>query len=559
MQIMKEQHSFNASQKLYKDKFKEWNWQKNLPARHAHFMTAKATKRKREEKKDTIFFYGGQTWTSERAERTLLRTKKTRLDDEVMDMNTPEGVRYKTPDASVASPKTALVTSPAEAPPQSPSQAPSPSPSHISIVSSSSKASDECVSGSSEASLTDGKLWEGHTRSDLLAMSDSARVHIEHHNPEAAGKLLLKVLAGYRHILGPAHEDATEVAYAVAKLFAETGRIAGAVEIIEDMAREHVERLDSEHKRTQQHVLRTFELLRSWDRQVDALGLLARSKELLQTIPSQTCCRHLRSHAREPNSKDRAPGSSGNAAQMTIDNLLDLVKENSSPANLDFALLAARPHVAAGNEAVEKLLRAVILQCSPRGAVLDIKRLKARAEFINLYMNFGTTDHNNRDYVGLLMRFEVDFEVDFEVTCAMHNESGWDSSQTLEVIEIGMQLAVNMLKGGHGFKASKMFRIVEEKSATLFGASVGRTIWILISIGLAYQEHTAWEKARPWFQRALGRVIALWGPTDGLAMALQRALGKQHFSGLSGESRALPFSSILGIPLSITGGRLHLA
>lgn len=483
------------------------------------------------------------------------------------DMNTPEGVRYKTPDASVASPKTALVTSPAEAPPLSPSQAPSPSPSHISIVSSSSKASDECVSGSSEASLTDGKLWEGLTRSDLLAMSDSARVHIEHHNPEAAGNLLLKVLAGYRHILGPAHEDVAEAAYAVAKLFAETGRIAEAVEIIEDTTREHVERLDSEHKRTQQHVLRTFELLRSCNQQVDALGLLARSKELLQTIPSQTCCRLLRSHAREPNSKDRAPGSSGNTAQMTIDNLWDLVKENSSPANLDFALLAARPHVAAGNEAVEKLLRAVILRCSPRGAVLDIKRLKAKAELINLYMNLATIDHNNRDYVGLFIRFEVDFEVDFEgdfegdfeVTCARHNESGWDSSQTLELIEIGMQLAVNMLKGGHGFKASKMFRIVEEKSATLFGASVGRTIWILISIGLSYQEHTTWEKARPWFQRALGRVIALWGHMDGLAMALQHALKRQHFSGLSGESWAFPFSSILGIPLRITGGRLHLA
>jgi hypothetical protein len=42
-----------SSQKLYKTKFKEWNWQKNLPVDTARLMAEKAKRRKREEGKDT--------------------------------------------------------------------------------------------------------------------------------------------------------------------------------------------------------------------------------------------------------------------------------------------------------------------------------------------------------------------------------------------------------------------------------------------------------------------------------------------------------------------------
>lgn len=66
------------SQKLYKTKFKEWNWQKNLSADAALFMAEKAKRRKREEGKDTEFSFGGRTWDRDRVENTLSRATKTR-------------------------------------------------------------------------------------------------------------------------------------------------------------------------------------------------------------------------------------------------------------------------------------------------------------------------------------------------------------------------------------------------------------------------------------------------------------------------------------------------
>jgi len=67
-------------EKPYKDKFKVWGWQKNLPSETAHFMVAKANERKRTMYKDTVFQFGGTTWTRERAETTAKRAKKPLTD-----------------------------------------------------------------------------------------------------------------------------------------------------------------------------------------------------------------------------------------------------------------------------------------------------------------------------------------------------------------------------------------------------------------------------------------------------------------------------------------------
>lgn len=66
-------------QKLYKTKFKEWNWQKNLSADMALVMNEKLKRRKREDDKETEFVFGGRVWDRHRVESTLVRTKKPRV------------------------------------------------------------------------------------------------------------------------------------------------------------------------------------------------------------------------------------------------------------------------------------------------------------------------------------------------------------------------------------------------------------------------------------------------------------------------------------------------
>jgi hypothetical protein len=64
-----------GSEKAYKQRFELWGWKKKLPAKYAKFMVEKAAARARTRGKDTVFKYGGQTWTRRRAQRTLSRKK----------------------------------------------------------------------------------------------------------------------------------------------------------------------------------------------------------------------------------------------------------------------------------------------------------------------------------------------------------------------------------------------------------------------------------------------------------------------------------------------------
>jgi hypothetical protein len=47
-------------------------------------MTEKATKRKREEGKDTVFNFGGLQWNTSQAQKSALRSKKARIGSEAI-------------------------------------------------------------------------------------------------------------------------------------------------------------------------------------------------------------------------------------------------------------------------------------------------------------------------------------------------------------------------------------------------------------------------------------------------------------------------------------------
>lgn len=61
--------------KLYKEKFKQWGWQKNLPSEYAQWMAVKANMRETQAGKDTDFLYGGLRWTRERVESRANRAR----------------------------------------------------------------------------------------------------------------------------------------------------------------------------------------------------------------------------------------------------------------------------------------------------------------------------------------------------------------------------------------------------------------------------------------------------------------------------------------------------
>ena len=53
----------------WKDKLKEWNFEKNIPASDMAMVLSKAEKRSREEGKETTIFHGGNQISKERIEQ----------------------------------------------------------------------------------------------------------------------------------------------------------------------------------------------------------------------------------------------------------------------------------------------------------------------------------------------------------------------------------------------------------------------------------------------------------------------------------------------------------
>ena len=75
--------TFEYSERKWKEKLKEWRFEKNISATDMNIIVAKADKRVREEGKETVFFHGQSEITRERIDQ-FKRRKTTKTAEEVL-------------------------------------------------------------------------------------------------------------------------------------------------------------------------------------------------------------------------------------------------------------------------------------------------------------------------------------------------------------------------------------------------------------------------------------------------------------------------------------------
>jgi hypothetical protein len=75
--------TFEYSERKWKEKLKEWRFEKNISATDMSIIVAKAEKRVREEGKETVFFHGQSEITRERIEQ-FKRRKTTKAVEEAL-------------------------------------------------------------------------------------------------------------------------------------------------------------------------------------------------------------------------------------------------------------------------------------------------------------------------------------------------------------------------------------------------------------------------------------------------------------------------------------------
>ncbi|KAF7519889.1 hypothetical protein G7054_g12947 [Neopestalotiopsis clavispora] len=509
MREMKERYAFEATARVFKDKFKQWGWQKNLPAKHAHFMVHKANNRKRKERKDTIFEYGGQRWDSKRAKNTLTRTKKTANDDNVIDMDTPGSIAYMTPTEEASTPTSS------EPPEDSDDET-------VEVISLESE--DEGDSQPRPKFENQNLLlsWQGLSRTDLDNMWRRGQTLAEQGRQSDSEELIQRARQGMRQVLGEVHEDTTKATYNLAGLYVLQGRSNEADSIIEEVTRKHVEILGFEDKKTQQHILHCISAQRRNDRD------------------------RRRKGSSNDKGKNALRSDLGSAATLSGSELPNIAENDASQIN--YYLDCATAHVQSKDNAVEHFLQAIIRQCQQYHPTLHIQYLRAWSELLKFYIAKNRVLDNNQAFANA------------NTACAdVLYGYRWeaDKFESIEVMEAALQVASDILKGGHSSMAYPLFLHVSERAGKTFGLVDERNIWVLITIGIVYQRHLGWEQAQEWFESAFAGALSAFDPKDGILLSLQRAMDKKYFSYVSDEGR--PFKTIFGISgVVIRPGRLHL-
>jgi hypothetical protein len=456
-------------------------------------------------------------------------SQKTPLTNNIQGMDTPRSISYKTPTTVMDTP---------EARNESNSESDSDS-----VV--------ETEHGGGKTRAAPMLAWRGHTRSDLLAMRNTAQVFLEEGRSLDAENLLLEAREGLSHVLGSTSEDTNRVGYQLAELYAKSGRMRESDQVIEDMTQTHIQALGYKDKRAQQHVLHCVELLNAWNRTEDALAFLNRSWELSQT---DEAAEHDHSHDKQQTGalqKQKPTKGKPNSGKEPLQAVAQSVNAASNPAQIDFALAVAQSHSELKDKFAEMLLLQITQICEQRPFHLPIQTLRARSELLKLYIRKNTVNNN-----------AAAFENSKNVFLQVWDCYDWDAEkfESITVMEAALQLAADIHKGG-GFDliAASIFRQVEQRATHLYGFEDERTIWILITVGLVYQRYAGWDAAREWFEQAFLGALAnpSWGKGDGIVRSLQNAMDKKHFSYLSDEGR--PFKTIFGVSgITIRPGRLHL-
>jgi hypothetical protein len=88
--------TYDHSERKWKEKLKEWKFDKNISATDMSVLVAKAGKRMRDEGKRTVFFLGESQITRERIEQFKRRKLTREIDDVSAEAGKRDGTTIKT-------------------------------------------------------------------------------------------------------------------------------------------------------------------------------------------------------------------------------------------------------------------------------------------------------------------------------------------------------------------------------------------------------------------------------------------------------------------------------
>ncbi|KAI9851900.1 MAG: hypothetical protein M1824_002450 [Vezdaea acicularis] len=487
-----------SSKKMYKVKFKEWGWSKNLPKDRAQWMLNRAEQRKRQypEGRDLIFEFGEQSWTVERVRKSIRRAKIAEDEIVALDAPTPYDITYKLSHHVSQSPRN--VHSPNGSDVLAGRWTPAPS------------------SGKSQLHFLQSN-WNGHTLAEIEAIKREAHRLDCERDDENAEKRYREALAGFENLLSPTHENTNAVAYQLSIFYAEHDRMDDADLVLNWMGEKHVERWGLDHQKTMTHFLRVAELFNSWSRNDEAIAFLYRVLDAWDKHISVSTSDNTTLNRKPPQvAQPQVASPQITVRQSEPRDMTRAFTETDNPTRVDYQLGLAKAHITTKDKTTEPLLLRLIEQCKKYPGKLNSQILQARCELVNLYQQL----EDDEKVANALEQARKDLEMILESTV----------KKTEPLLEACVKIVKLHVKNDYCQAAENMFQRIGGEAEDTLGTDHEATIRILIRIGKFYQGENMWTNAQPWFERALAASMTANGLEDAMTKRLEAALENQHYT-----------------------------
>lgn len=319
-----------------------------------------------------------------------------------------------------------------------------------------------------------------------------------------------EVLRGFRKLLPTAHESTMETAYELADLLRQDDRMAEADATLNWIGENYVRRFGLQHEKTMKHFAKVFALLKSWSRQDDGFALLCKMADLIDSD--------------EDASTPTLPGGVtldaflGDSMDASMDTIFGELKESGQvDAQLRLAEVLIKSHTYHGHK-LESALRNII-SFSTETLSGDIIRLtRARYWLVKIYLR---TTRDEDAHTTLEIAIEL---------LKKHITDAGNSALSMTLVAEARKLA---FLHPNRTKCDELLELLADHFEDRIGAQGGNsdllvTIEFLIQVGVALQKKD-WNRAAPWFERALGICLTTVGTKNSKTIRLEKALEDQRY------------------------------
>lgn len=484
MTHMKTHHDFDASRKMYTQRFKDWGFVKNIKRGEAKLISRERRKRG---SKLTETRVRNTVLAEARVARSISRHQKKEAPG-ATDMPTPSNnsdIIVATPDGN-STPSTPAVLNNGSALAVTPTTD-AWTPSYATHR-----------NGWSDADMAVARPgWRNMSHDELRQLKlDASRAYADGNDGDAE-HMFRDALSGFRHTAGLTDKHTLKTAYQLASLYANLSRMEDANKVLRWALDSHIKKWSLDHLRTIAHLIQVVELHHFWSEKENAVALI---RVIFKSLGKYFEKGETRTAAVGDGHGDNEDESRTQVSGLEHDTSFN----DEAETVVDLNLHITGVWLDFGNPTLQQLLGRLITQSEKHPEYLTMHALKARLMLLKL--------HKEQQQLDTAFAVAKD-----ALPSILRVVSEQDIPLLSESLEISLELAFFYLENGNSKGCEKILSCLADKlergivKRHCNGQLVSAALFFELQIACRHHQRDGggWGNSGPWFERAYMLVIGI--------------------------------------------------